>query len=257
MSKGKHTIWQLLFLLATMSACRQDTAPTVTIATAANAQYALGTIARQFTAETGIRTRVVVSSSGKHTAQIKAGAPYDIFISADLKYPEKLYRSGLTTGKPAIYAYGQLVLWTLNDTLSLSLPALANTDIDPIALPNPKTAPYGRAALEALEKTSLYPTVAARLVYGESVAQANQFILSGAAVTGFTAAAIVMAPAMKGKGRWQAVDKNLYSPIAQGAVVLKQAPQPVLAARFFLYLFSPPAGEILQRYGYTVNKKAP
>ena len=255
-SFGNFCLWHLLLLAVLLpGSCRNTRQPVLTIATAANAQFAITAIAKKFTAETGIKTRVLISSSGKHTAQIKAGAPYDIFISADLQYPETLHKEGLTTGQPAVYAYGKLILWTLNDSLNLSLSQLPQQNIRHLALPNPKTAPYGRAAAEALQQAGIYQALAPKLVYGESVGQANQFILSGAAEAGFSAAAIVLAPAMKGKGRWQPVADSLYSPIAQGAVVLKQSPYPELADKFFLFLFSPAAKEILQAYGYVINNQ--
>jgi molybdate transport system substrate-binding protein len=122
-------------------------------------------------------------------------------------------------------------------------------------MPNPKTAPYGRAAKEALDFYGIYDQINTKLVFGESVAQTNQFILSKSAVLGFTAASIVMAPAMKNKGRWQLVDENAYSPIAQGAVVIKQSSQLDIAKKFYLFLFSPTAKNILQAHGYKINNK--
>ena len=124
-----------------------------------------------------------------------------------------------------------------------------------IAMPNPKTAPYGRAAKEALDFYGQYDQISTMLVFGESVAQTNQFILSESAALGFTAASIVMAPAMKNKGRWQGVDENAYSPIAQGAVVIKQSSRLDMAKKFYLFLFSPKAKNILEAHGYTVNNK--
>ena len=243
----------LMLISSIVFSCQSDETQKLTIATAANAQFAIEAIVHEFEKETGIDCQIIVGSSGKHTAQIKAGAPYDIFVSADLKFPKKLHELNLTLAEPGIYAYGKLVIWTLKDSLIPAIENLAALDGDHIAMPNPKTAPYGRAAKEALNHYGIYDQVSSGLVFGESVAQTNQFILSESAVIGFTAASIVMAPVMKDKGRWQEVDKNTYTPIAQGAVIVKQSSHPEMAKKFYLFLFSPKAKGILQAYGYTID----
>lgn len=246
----------IIIIAGIFLSCQPAKDEKLTIAAAANAQFAIEAIAHEFEKETGIATQIIVGSSGKHTAQIEAGAPYDVFVSADLKFPDKLSKLGLTTAEPATYAYGKLVIWTLNDTLSTAIHDLAIMKVNHIAMPNPKTAPYGRAAKEALEKAALYDHISPKLVFGESVAQTNQFILSKSAAIGFTAASIVMAPAINNTGRWQEVNKDSYSPIAQGAVVIKQSAHLELANKFYLFLFSPTAKNILEAYGYTVDKDA-
>ena len=245
----------LILLSTILSSCQSGKNQKLTIATAANAQFAIAAIALEFEKETGIASQLIVGSSGKHTAQIEAGAPYDIFVSADLKFPNKLHELELTLAKPGIYAYGKLVIWTLNDSLIPDIQHLSVSDKYHIAMPNPKTAPYGRAAKEALDFYGIYDQISTKLVFGESVAQTNQFILSKSAALGFTAASIVMAPAMKNKGRWQLVDENAYSPIAQGAVVIKQSSQLDIAKKFYLFLFSPTAKIILQEHGYKINDR--
>jgi molybdate transport system substrate-binding protein len=244
----------LILLADTLFSCQSGKNQNLTIATAANARYAIEAIAQEFEKETGIACQIIVGSSGKHTAQIEAGAPYDVFVSADLKFPKKLHELNLTLAEPGVYAYGQLVIWTLNNSLNPEIEHLSAIKREHIAMPNPKTAPYGRAAKEALVYYGLYDQISSRLVFGESVAQTNQFILSESAVLGFTAASIVMAPAMKDKGRWQVVDKNSYYPIAQGAVVIKQSTQLAKAKKFYLFLFSPTAKNILQAHGYAIDK---
>jgi molybdate transport system substrate-binding protein len=243
----------LILLGALLSACQSGKNQKLTIATAANAQFAIAAIVLEFEKETGIACQLIVGSSGKHTAQIEAGAPYDIFVSADLKFPKKLHELELTLAEPGIYAYGKIVIWTLNDSLNPDIQHLSASEQYHIAMPNPKTAPYGRAAKEALDFYGIYDQISTKLIFGESVAQTNQFILSKSAALGFTAASIVMAPAMKNKGRWQLVDENAYSPIAQGAVVIKQSSQLDIAKKFYLFLFSPKAKIILQAHGYKIN----
>jgi molybdate transport system substrate-binding protein len=245
----------LILLSALLLSCQSGKNQKLTIATAANAQFAIEAIASEFEKETGIASQIIVGSSGKHTAQIEAGAPYDIFVSADLKFPKKLYELELTLAEPGIYAYGKLVIWTLYDSLNTDIHHLPDIKRRHIAMPNPKTAPYGRAAKEALDFYGIYDQINTKLVFGESVAQTNQFILSKSAVLGFTAASIVMAPAMKNKGRWQLVDEHAYSPIAQGAVVIKQSSRLEIAKKFYLFLFSPSAKNILQEHGYKIIDK--
>lgn len=220
------------------------------IATAANTQFALETITENFSKEAGIKTRLVISSSGKHTAQIIAGAPYDIFISADMKYPVLLHEQKLTTSSPKIYAYGKLVLWSIDTTRQLSIESLEDINIKHIAIPNPETAPYGQAALEVLQNLNYWELLKSKMVYGESVAQANQYIISGAAELGFTASSIVNSPINHKVGRWSEVPDTLYSPIAQGVVILKRTNKAEQAQKFYEYLLSEKSMAVLRSYGY-------
>jgi molybdate transport system substrate-binding protein len=223
------------------------------IAVAANAQFVAGKLQEAFQKETGVATTLTVSSSGKLTAQIEQGAPFGVFLSADMKYPEELFRRGLTTGAPKIYAYGTLVLWTLkNIDLSKGLQVTLLPDVKTIAIGNPKTAPYGEATIQALDKQRLLQQVTSKLVYGESIAQVNQYLLSGAADLAFTAQSVVMDPAMQNKGKWVAVDEKWYNPIAQGVVMIKSNNAAVTKAaqQFYQFLFSPAAKAIFTAYGY-------
>ena len=227
----------------------------VTIAAAANMQYALGPIIKKFTEKTGISCDLIMGSSGKHTAQIMEGAPFDVFVSADMKYPSDLYNKGFTTAPPEIYAYGKLVLWTMVDGLPVSIKSLNDSAINHIALANPKTAPYGLAALEVLKKHGLLDSLENKLVYGESVGQTNQFIYSKSAEIGFTAQAVVLSPEMKGKGNWALINNSDYTPISQGAVVIKQSKRNNLQAdKFYKFLFSDEAKIILKDFGYSVDE---
>jgi len=170
----------VLFLALVQLQCKVEPEPKITIATAANMQFAMEELITAFTDKTGIPCTMVVSSSGKLTAQIIAGAPYDIFVAADMKYPQEIYEKGLAQRPPKIYAYGTLVLWSLLDEVIPSLPILEENIINHIAIANPKTAPYGKAAKMILEEKGIYNTLEEKLVFGESIAQTNQFILSKA-----------------------------------------------------------------------------
>lgn len=239
--------------------CHQENRQKLTIATAANMQFAMEALSTSFTTETGIECETIIGSSGKLTAQIKQGAPFDVFISADMKYPTVLYNSGMTTDAPKIYAYGNLVLWTTipdipfhNFANCISL--LASDTIHHIALANPKTAPYGVAAIEVLKHYKLFEKVESKLVFGESIAQTNQFITTQAAEVGFTAKSVALSPKIKNIGQWVAIESDIYTPIAQGVVILKQAenrlPQ---SKKFYNFLFSAKAKEILDNFGYDVK----
>lgn len=235
---------------------RPTGADALTIATAANMQFAMEELADRFSARTGTTCKLTLSSSGKLTAQIREGAPFDLFLSANLKYPETLYREGLAEQPPKVYAYGKLVLWTLSDTLEPRLEALTDPGVRHIALANPETAPYGAAALEVLKHYDLYEAVREKLVYGESIAQTNQFIVSQAAEMGFTAMAAVLSGEMAGKGRWEALDAEAYAPIAQGVLLLRGDPRKKEAAlAFYEYLSSAEAAGILEKYGYSTHEQ--
>ena len=230
-------------------------AETLTIAVAANVRYAYDELAAGFNKETGIAVQSVSGSTGKIASQVKNGAPYDVFISADSETPEALFKAGLAETKPRVYAYGVLVLWTKKDFDSgLGLRLLNDGKIQKIAIANPKLAPYGRAAMQALASAKLDAAVESKLVYGESISQTTQFVDSGAADIGFIAKSVVIAPVMAGKGRWVEVPKGSYEPIAQAVVVLKHSagPQSANARRFADYLFTPEARAILAKYGYVL-----
>lgn len=221
------------------------------VAVAANAQFVMESLSTAFQKQTGIRVEAIVSSSGKLTAQIQQGAPFDVFLSADLDYPRTLYQQQLTTAAPVVYAYGSLVLWTLGTLpLSADLAVLKNPAVRHIAIANPETAPYGEAAISLLKFRQLFDPVQARIVYGESISQVNQYVLSGAAEMGITAKSVVLDPGLKQRGHWVDLPPPGYAPIAQGVVVLKRTGQPNEAARFVHFLQTAPARRILQRFGY-------
>lgn len=228
----------------------------LTIAVAANAQYVMEALRDEFTKETNIDLQLIVGSSGKLTAQIQQGAPFDVFMSADMKYPAALYKENLTVEAPKVYALGTLVLWSMQAiNLSKGVSVVLQNDVKKIAIANPKLAPYGEAAVAVLKAYQVYAGCEPKLVFGESIAQVNQYILSQAVQAGFTAKSVVMEPAMKGKGKWIELDRTKYTPIEQGVVLLKNAKgQNLLAARKFVdFLFSNQAKAIFKQYGYLVK----
>ncbi len=223
----------------------------LTIATAANMQFAMGELAKVFTEETGIGTEIIIGSSGNLTAQIQAGAPYDVLLSADMQYPQYLYGRGLGYKKPSIYAYGQLVLWTCKADINPALDSLIDGEITHIAIPNPELAPYGKAGKELLVNYQLYEQVAPKLVFGESIAQTNQFIRTGAAEVGFTALSVVKSTQLTDVGRWTLLPRDQYAPIAQGILILSNREEtPENALKFHNFLQSETGRHILNKYGY-------
>jgi molybdate transport system substrate-binding protein len=230
----------------------------LTVAVAANVQYTFEELKAAFESKTGITIKPIIGSSGKFTAQIEQGAPFDVFLSADMEYPQTLEKEGLTYNTPKAYAYGTLVLWTMtNMDLSGGVAVLADAGVKNVAIASPQTAPYGRQAVNALKHYNLYPQVQKKLVYGESIAQVNQFITTGAVDAGITAKSIVLAPHMKDQGQWIEIEQGAYESIAQGVVILKHAQDGNLedAQKFFEFLFSAEAGEIFRKYGYVLPQE--
>ena len=243
----------LAFTILFFSSCKEEKSVTLNIATAANMQFAMEAITLAFAMETGIECNMIVSSSGKLTAQIREGAPFDILLSANMKYPRALYNDSLTVTQPRTYAYGKLVLWSLKKGV---MPNIETTNLDTIqfvALANPKNAPYGQAAMQALQNKGYLPGIEDKLVYGESIAQTNQFIISGAADIGFTAKSVVLSNQIGTEGSWLEIGSKLYDPIAQGVVLLKGSEQQEAARQFYDFLFSERAQSILINFGYDIN----
>ena len=234
------------------SSCSEASEDKITIATAASMQYAIKELTTDFARRSGIQCEVVIGSSGKLTAQIMQGAPFDIFLSADMKYPDYIAQNNLALEDPEIYAIGKLVIWTTQDSIEPLLSVMAHPDIEKIAIANPKTAPYGEAAIELLKRNDLLDSVGYKLVYAESIAQANQFISTKAVSLGFTSYSSVLAEPLKDMGKWILTDESQYQPLLHGAVLLRRDKEQNLAAsEFYSYLFTEEAGEILEEFGYS------
>jgi len=246
-------ILRCLVIVCVVTGCKPPGEPALIIATSANMQFAMEALSSGFYEEYGIQPQIVCGSSGKLTAQIRAGAPFDIFISADMVYPLALYKDGLAESEPLEYARGQLALWTLTEDSLVTLDNLCYAGTQYIAIANPQTAPYGKAAIQILENYGIWDKVESKLVYAESISQVSQFVLSGAADYGFIARSIVSSPEVAGKGCWISLDSTMYAPIRQGAVLLKKKDGKHPDSKLFMkFLFSDHAGAILKNYGYIV-----
>jgi molybdate transport system substrate-binding protein len=247
-----------LLLLAVLgfSSCKMVDKKSLNIATAANVQFAMDSIASVFEDEAGIKINIILGSSGKLTAQILQGAPYDVFVSANMKYPTEIYNNNKSYRKPEVYAYGSLVLWTLKETVIPDLSILTNDEIRSIAIANPKTAPYGSATIELLMNTGIYERIKDKLVYGESISQVNQFITSKTADIGFTAKSVVLSSRMKNIGSWSELDSKEYALIQQGVIIVEHNKSQLKRAEMFSsFLLSDRAKSILSGFGYeTINR---
>ena len=227
----------------------------LTVAVAANVKFVFDELRAEFKKSTGIDANGVFASSGKINAQIKSGAPYDVFMSADMEFPQALYKDGFAVTPPTVYAGGVLVLWTLQPLdMTQGMRVLANPAVKKVAMANPKLAPYGLEALRALDYFKLRAAVEPKLIYGESIGQVNQYIDTQAVEIGFTAKSVVLAPQMLGHGKWIEVPRESYQPISQGIVMLKHGADTNAAAakKFLEFMASAKARGILEKFGYVL-----
>ncbi len=227
------------------------------VAAASDLQTALPAIAAQFEKDTGHHVALTFGSSGNFATQIQNGAPFDVFMSADIDYPRRLEQAGLAErGSLYEYATGRLVLWTRNDSgidPQGGVKILSDARVRRIAIANPAHAPYGRAAVAAIRHEGLYDQVQSKFVLGENISQTAQFVQSGNADVGLIALAVALSPTLRESGRFVEIAPDLYPPIQQAAVVIASSTQNALAAQFVDGLKQPPAKAILRSYGFAVR----
>jgi molybdate transport system substrate-binding protein len=227
----------------------------ITLAAAADLQFALADVTDRFQKDTGKSVKVIFGSSGNFFTQIQNGAPFDLFFSADIEYPKRLEAASLAEpGTLYEYASGKIVLWALNQSkvdLSRGLKVLLDPSIKKIAIANPQHAPYGRAAVAALQHEGVYDKVAAKFVLGENISQTASFVASGSADIGIVALSLAVAPAMKEKGKYVEIPAHEYPAIEQAAVILKSSKQKETARRFLDYLKTPAMLGLLKSFGFS------
>jgi molybdate transport system substrate-binding protein len=245
-----------LLLIFTLLASLGCSAQELSAAAAADLNFAMKEIATQYRRDTGNTLQLSFGSSGNFFIQIQNGAPFDLFFSADIAYPQKLEQAGLAEpGTLYAYAVGKIVLWVPNNSkldLSTGINGLLDPSIRKIAIANPAHAPYGRAAEEALKKAGIYDRIKDKLVLGENISQTAQFVETGNADIGIVAESLALSPTMKSEGRYVEVPIALYSPLEQAAIILKSSRNQAIAKQFLNYLKRPASQQILIRYGFSL-----
>lgn len=232
------------------------------LAAAADLQPVLPPILDQFKQATGIQVDATFQASATLTTQIQNGAPFDLFLSADMGFPKRLIDAGLAdsagspdSSTPILYAKGTLVLWTRKDShLTPSLDLLKNPDLKRLAIANPERAPYGRAAVAALTSLKLYDNLKPRIVTAENIAQAAQFADSGNADAGLISLTSAITPHMAANGSYFEIPRDLYPPIEQGAVIVSKTTQRSAVHKLLDYLLSAPVQAQLAKSGLTPAK---
>lgn len=226
----------------------------ITVAAAADLQFALKDIAARYEKHSGNTVKLTFGSSGNFFSQIQNGAPFDVFFSADLDYPRKLEAAGQAEpGTFYQYATGKIVLWVRNESkldLTKGLAVLLDPSIQKIAIANPQHAPYGRAAAAALQHETLYEKLKDKMVLGENISQAAQFVESGSADVGIIALSLAVASAMRAEGRYAEIPADFYPPLQQGCVVLASSKKKAAAREFVEFLKTAEIVELLKRSGF-------
>jgi molybdate transport system substrate-binding protein len=272
-----RTLWPaalLAALLATASGCggcgstapgdglppepRRD-GPDLRVAAAADLRYALEDVRTAFLEKyPGLTVEVTYGSSGQLYHQLRNGADFDLFLSADVDYPQRLVEDGVADrDSPFVYAVGHLVVWVPKDSKldvgGQGLRVVLDPSVKKVAMANPRHAPYGRAAEAALKSAGVYDQVADRLVLGDNITQTAQFVETGGADVGLLAQSLAQAPPLRDKGRFALVPPETYPLLRQGGVVLSRARDRGPARQFRDFLLGPEGKALLKRYGFDVQ----
>jgi molybdate transport system substrate-binding protein len=229
----------------------------ITVAAAADLQFAMQDIATRFQKETGKTVKLTYGSSGNFFQQIQNGAPFDIFFSANLDYAKKLDAAGLTEpGSYYQYAKGKIVIWVPKESkldLTPGLKAFLDPSVKKIAVANPQHAPYGQAAVAAMQNQNVYEKVKDRFVLGENISQTASFVVSGSADVGIVALSLALSPNMKDKGRYVEVPADEYPPIEQACVILGSSKNKETARQFMAFIKTSAIADVLRSYGFDVQ----
>lgn len=249
----KKILAVLLFcalLLVTASAQAEK----ITVAAAADLKFAMDEIVSEFKkAGPTDEIEVIYGSSGKFHTQIKQGAPYDLYFSADIAFPRELAKHGFAASGVTPYAFGRIVLWSESlDATKMTLENLTDSAITRIAIANPKHAPYGKRAEEVLRSANLWDKVEAKLVYGENIAHTAQFVQTGSAQIGIIALSLAVNPQLADKGGYWLIPDNLHAPLEQGYIITKRSTENALAKRFADYMGSRDARAVMTKYGFVL-----
>lgn len=243
------TLASSLFFLTTHAHAEK-----IMVAAAADLKFAMDEIVTNYSqTHSGDEVAVAYGSSGKFHTQIQQGGPYHLYFSADISYPRELEKLGLTASQVTPYALGRVVLWSPTlDATKMNLESLLDPQIIRIAIANPKHAPYGKRAVEALKSLGLWEKVQGKLIYGENIAQTAQFVQTGNAQVGIVALSMAMNPELAKAGGYYLIPDSLHLPLEQGYVITKRGEGSELAKRFSAYLQSSSARTIMVKYGFTL-----
>ena len=248
----KNVIGIFSLLITLLGNVASSHAGEMTLAVASNFRATVAVIADEFEARTTHRVIISAASTGKLYAQITHGAPFEALLAADTKHPQLLIDRGFAVKDTAFtYAIGRLALWSPNPNQAINgLNALRRNGIRHVAMANPKTAPYGQATYEVLSGAGLWRSLQARMVRGENIGQAFQFVASGNADLGFVALSQVLNPRNRHPGsRWD-VPQHLHTPLEQAAVLLRKGQSSEPAKAFLRFLREPFAHQVIQEFGY-------
>jgi molybdate transport system substrate-binding protein len=231
----------------------------ITVAAAADLQFAMQEVGTRFQQESGKTVKLIYGSSGNFAQQLQNGAPFDMFFSANPDYPRQLEGAGLTEpGTFYQYAIGKIVVWVPNASkldVSSGLKALLDPSIKKIAIANPEHAPYGKAAVAAMQKENIYDQVKDKFVLGENISQTASFVASGSADVGVVALSLALSPNMKDKGRYAEVPAGDYPAIEQACVIMRSSKNKDVAEQFLKFVQSLPIRDLLQKYGFAIPRQ--
>jgi len=239
-----------LLLLGTTTAHAEK----ITVAAAADLKFAMDEIVVSFNKQhPRDQVEIIYGSSGKFFAQIQNNAPYDLYFSADITYPRQLADKGFAASAVTSYAVGRIVLWSNSrDAAKMTLENLTDPTIRKIAIANPRHAPYGKRAEEALRSLKLWDKVQHKLVFGENIAHTAQFVETGNAQAGIVALALALSPALAKQGSYYLIPAHLHQPLEQGYIITKRAADKPLAKLFSGYMTSKETRSIMTKYGFVL-----
>lgn len=245
---------KLLILVCAMLVAMPAHAEKITVAAAADLKFAMDEIVTAFKKNNpNEELDVIYGSSGKFQTQIQQGAPYDLYFSADIGFPRELAKNGFAASAVKPYAFGRIVLWSASlDAAKMTMSSLADPKITRIAIANPKHAPYGKRAEEALRASGLWEKLEPKLVYGENIAHTAQFVQTGNAQVGIIALSLAINPELASKGGYWLIPAKLHEPLEQGYIITKRAEGNALAKRFADYLGSKSARAVMTKYGFVL-----
>jgi molybdate transport system substrate-binding protein len=258
MHANNQLVARLLVFVFLLVAAQTAHAEKITIAAAADLKFALDEIVVLFIkAHPSDQVETIYGSSGKFQTQIQQGAPFDMFFSADIAYPRALKAGGFAASEVQSYAVGRIVLWGASrDASKMTLNDLAHPSIQKIAIANPKHAPYGKRAEQALKAAGMWDKVESKLVYGENIAQTAQFVRTGNAQVGMIALSLALGSELSQLGGYALISDSLHQSLEQGFIITKRAAENPLAQAFAHFMLSQEARAMMIRYGFVLLDEA-